>query len=186
MSFIFSKATDAHINKLNRVIRVATHLRDKLSQLINELPPCRTRVELIEARQVIDNLLTNELHPTLNTLSNIGYIKSVHHVLKTVEKHLPDETEHKPGQIVIGIIFMSFVLFTMTGCVTTQKSANEQARDAYWLGQSDATKQLYFAKESTQQPPKEPQRNVQYYAIPVEPVPGVKEVPHNVVIPVEK
>ena len=74
----------------------------------------------------------------------------------------------------------------LCGCMTTQKAANEQARDAYWLGQSDATKQLYFAKEGTQKPTPEQQRNVQYYAIPVEPVPGVKEVPHNVVIPVEK
>jgi hypothetical protein len=94
-------------------------------------------------------------------------------------------SQHQSDHIHILLLVTALSLAVLAGC-TTKKAATEQTRDAYWLGQADATKQLYFAKEAAQRPAQESQPNTQYYAIPVEPVPGVKEVPHHVVISVEQ
>lgn len=85
------------------------------------------------------------------------------------------------------LLFMFPATLLLSGCMTTQKATNEQARDAYWLAQSDATKQLYESKKALQKlQTAPPPRPVTYYAVPVENPPGMNAVPHNVVIPVEK
>ncbi len=79
------------------------------------------------------------------------------------------------------------IVLLLSGCMTTQKAANEQARDAYWLAQSDATKQLHESKKALQKlQTAQPPRQIMYYSVPVENPPGMNAVPHTVVIPVEK
>lgn len=86
--------------------------------------------------------------------------------------------------------FIFVVLFfpiVLGGCVTTQKAADEQARDSYWLAQSDATKQLYESKKELQKlQTNQNQRRIMYYPVPVENPTNMNVVPHNVIIPVEK
>jgi hypothetical protein len=71
----------------------------------------------------------------------------------------------------------------LTGCVT----GNNKMQAEYDRGQSDAVKELYWAKERAKQadanPAPEPQ---EYLEIPVEPDPNapIKQVPHTVVLPV--
>jgi Tfp pilus assembly protein PilN len=95
--------------------------------------------------------------------------------------HLPN------SNIILSALLVLFPAALLCGCVTTKKAANEQARDAYWLAQSDATKQLFAAKEELQKlQTNQHQRKVMYYSVPVENPAGMNIVPHDVVIPVEK
>ena len=71
----------------------------------------------------------------------------------------------------------------LTGCV----SGNDKLQAEYDRGQSDAVKELYWAKERAKQADStnstEPQ---EYLEIPVEQDPNapIKQVPHTVVLPV--
>jgi hypothetical protein len=71
----------------------------------------------------------------------------------------------------------------LTGCV----SGNDKLQAEYDRGQSDAVKELYWAKERAKQDDStnssEPQ---EYLEIPVEQDPNapIKQVPHTVVLPV--
>lgn len=81
----------------------------------------------------------------------------------------------------VGVVVTGLCL--LTGCVT----GNNKLQAEYDRGQSDAVKELYWAKEranqtnSTNAP--EPQ---EYLEIPVEEDPNapIKQVPHTVVLPV--
>ncbi len=71
----------------------------------------------------------------------------------------------------------------LTGCV----SGNSQSQTDYDRGQSDAVKELYWAKERAKQTDANPSADKQdYLEIPVEEDPNapIKQVPHTVVLPV--
>jgi len=74
-------------------------------------------------------------------------------------------------------------LTVLTGCV----SGNNESQAQYDRGQSDAVKELYWAKERAKQADTnnspEPQ---EYLEIPVDEDPNapIKQVPHNVVLPI--
>jgi len=76
-----------------------------------------------------------------------------------------------------------FSVSLLTGCV----SGNDKLQAEYDRGQSDAVKELYWAKERAKQADStnsaEPQ---EYLEIPVEQDPNapIKQVPHTVVLPV--
>ena len=57
------------------------------------------------------------------------------------------------------------VPLALAGCAAPRRSAQEQARnDGYLLGQSDAVKQLYWAKQALESPGRAgPQGRVEYY-----------------------
>ena len=82
------------------------------------------------------------------------------------------------------ITFICVVLATsLTGCV----SGNSKLQAEYDRGQSDAVKELYWAKERAKKPdPEDSQQGMSYLPIPVEEDPNspVKEVPHTRVLPV--
>ncbi len=73
--------------------------------------------------------------------------------------------------------------FLLTGCVT----GNNKLQAEYDRGQSDAVKELYWAKERAKQASSNPSPDQQEYVeIPVEQDPNapIKQVPHTVVLPV--
>jgi hypothetical protein len=84
-------------------------------------------------------------------------------------------------QSVLALVLMS--PFLLTGCVT----GNNKLQAEYDRGQSDAVKELYWAKERAKQVDasnaSEPQ---EYLEIPVDEDPGapIKHVPHTRVLPV--
>ena len=66
-------------------------------------------------------------------------------------------------------------------------NADSKEKDGYFRGQSDAVKELYWAKERAKKPnPDDAQPGMSYLSIPVEDDPNspVKEVPHTRVFPV--
>jgi hypothetical protein len=74
-------------------------------------------------------------------------------------------------------------LCLLTGCVT----GNNKLQAEYDRGQSDAVKELYWAKERAKQADSNPSPDQQeYLEIPVEEDPNaaIKQVPHTVVLPV--
>jgi hypothetical protein len=82
------------------------------------------------------------------------------------------------------ITFISVVLATsLTGCV----SGNSKLQAEYDRGQSDAVKELYWAKERAKQANATASPAPQdYLEIPVDEDPDapIKQVPHTVVLPV--
>jgi hypothetical protein len=71
----------------------------------------------------------------------------------------------------------------LTGCVT----GNNKMQAEYDRGQSDAVKELYWAKERAKQANSNPSPDQQdYLEIPVDQDPNapIKQVPHSVVLPV--
>ena len=71
----------------------------------------------------------------------------------------------------------------LTGCVT----GNNKLQAEYDRGQSDAVKELYWAKERAKQSNSNPSPDQQdYLEIPVDQDPdaAIKQVPHTVVLPV--
>jgi len=71
----------------------------------------------------------------------------------------------------------------LTGCVT----GNNKLQSEYDRGQSDAVKELYWAKERAKQTDSNPAPDQQdYLEIPVDQDPNapIKLVPHSVVLPV--
>jgi len=80
----------------------------------------------------------------------------------------------------VGAVVCAFLL---TGCV----SGNNKLQSEYDRGQSDAVKELYWAKERAKQTGSNPSPDPQdYLEIPVEEDPNapIKQVPHTVVLPV--
>ena len=73
--------------------------------------------------------------------------------------------------------------FLLTGCVT----GNNKLQAEYDRGQSDAVKELYWAKERAKQTDSNTSPDPQdYLEIPVDEDPNaaIKQVPHTVVLPV--
>jgi hypothetical protein len=86
---------------------------------------------------------------------------------------------------LIVLSWASLGLFTvslLTGCV----SGNDKMQAEYDRGQSDAVKELYWAKERAKQAGAANSEPQEYLAIPVEQDPDapIKQVPHTVVLPV--
>jgi hypothetical protein len=76
-------------------------------------------------------------------------------------------------------------LFLLTGCITSGTNSKLQAQ--YDRGQSDAVKELYWAKERAKQPdPSSSAEPQEYLEFPVEQDPNapIKQVPHTRVLPV--
>lgn len=68
----------------------------------------------------------------------------------------------------------------------SKKNADNKAKENYFRGQSDAVKELYWAKERAKKPSSDPsQQAMSYLEIPVEDDPNspVKEVAHSRVLP---
>jgi len=85
----------------------------------------------------------------------------------------------------IALSWASFGLLTismLTGCV----SGNDKMQAEYDRGQSDAVKELYWAKERAKQADSTNSEPQEYLEIPVEQDPNapIKQVPHTVVLPV--
>ncbi len=79
--------------------------------------------------------------------------------------------------------FALVVIPVLTGCV----SGNDKLQAEYDRGQSDAVKELYWAKERAKEANSTNQTQPQeYLEIPVEQDPNapIKQVPHTVVLPV--
>jgi Tfp pilus assembly protein PilN len=117
-----------------------------------------------------------------------GFLKKTPFVTSLHDKTTYEKNQTLPTHnLTISVTLLLFPLVLLCGCMTPQKSANEQSRDAYWLAQSDATKQLYAAKQELQKLQKNNnQRQTMYYSVPIENPDGMNMVPHEVVIPVEK
>ena len=84
-------------------------------------------------------------------------------------------------QPLVAAVFAS--LFLLTGCV----SGNNKLQAEYDRGQSDAVKELYWAKERAKQADSTNAPDQQeYLEIPVDEDPGapIKQVPHTRVLPV--
>jgi len=85
----------------------------------------------------------------------------------------------------IALSWASFGLLTismLTGCV----SGNDKMQAEYDRGQSDAVKELYWAKERAKQADSTNSEPQEYLEIPVKQDPNapIKQVPHTVVLPV--
>lgn len=85
----------------------------------------------------------------------------------------------------IALSWASFGLLTismLTSCV----SGNDKMQAEYDRGQSDAVKELYWAKERAKQADSTNSEPQEYLEIPVEQDPNapIKQVPHTVVLPV--
>ena len=80
------------------------------------------------------------------------------------------------------------VPLALAGCAAPRRSAQEQARnDGYLLGQSDAVKQLYWAKQALEAPRAgTPAGRLEYYSWPEVAVTpdGRRLAPGNVAVPV--
>jgi hypothetical protein len=80
------------------------------------------------------------------------------------------------------------VPLALAGCAAPHRSACEQARDdGYLRGQSDAVKQLYWAKQALEAPPAgRPAGRLEYYTWPEAAVTpdGRRLAPENVAVPV--
>ena len=86
---------------------------------------------------------------------------------------------------LIALSWAFFGLLTismLTGCV----SGNDKMQAEYDRGQSDAVKELYWAKERAKQADSTNSEPQEYLEIPVEQDPNapIKQVPHTVVLPV--
>ena len=86
---------------------------------------------------------------------------------------------------LIALSWAFFGLLTismLTGCV----SGNDKMQAEYDRGQSDAVKELYWAKERAKQADSTNSEPQEYIEIPVEQDPNapIKQVPHTVVLPV--
>ena len=70
----------------------------------------------------------------------------------------------------------------LSGCV----SGNDKMQAEYDRGQSDAVKELYWAKERAKQAGSTNSEQQEYLEIPVDQDPNapIKQVPHTVVLPV--
>jgi len=80
------------------------------------------------------------------------------------------------------------VPLALAGCAAPPRSARQQARDeGYLLGQSDAVKQLYWAKQALEAPrPGTPAGRLEYYTWPAAAVTpdGRRLAPGDVAVPV--
>ena len=86
------------------------------------------------------------------------------------------------GNVMRGAALLACLLF-LPGCVT----GNSKLKAEYDRGQSDAVKELYWAKERAKQPdPNSTPEPEEYLEIPVDEDPNapIKQVPHTRVLPV--
>jgi hypothetical protein len=83
-----------------------------------------------------------------------------------------------PSWVFLGLVSLS----SLTGCV----SGNNKLQAQYDRGQSDAVKELYWAKERAKQADSTNSEPQEYLEIPVDQDPNapIKQVPHTVVLPV--